>query len=115
MKDKYSFPSKKNPLMNVMMDDYKYNNKKKPAAPSYNEAVGRNINKTAIKPDLLNSLVNNDKLYRNLGGEDNLEKDVKSYWQKILDDSFIDQTEFERLTKEFTEKFERIRKLANQE
>ena len=55
------------------------------------------------------------KLYRNLGGEDNLEKDVKSYWQKILDDSFIDQTEFERLTKEFTEKFERIRILSNQE
>jgi hypothetical protein len=55
------------------------------------------------------------KLYRNLIGEDNLEKDVESYWQKILDDSFIDKMEFERLTKEFTEKFERVRMLANQE
>ena len=55
------------------------------------------------------------KLYRNLVGEDNLEKDLKIYWQKILNDSFIDQMEFERITKEFTEKFERIRKLANQE
>ena len=55
------------------------------------------------------------KLYRNLIGEDNLEKDVESYWQKILDDSFIDKIEFERLTKEFTEKFERVRMLANQE
>ena len=55
------------------------------------------------------------KLYRNLVGEDNLEKDVESYWQKILNDSFIDKMEFEKLTKEFTEKFERIRMLANQE
>ena len=55
------------------------------------------------------------KLYRNLVGEDNLEKDLKNYWQKILDDSFIDQMEFERITKEFTEKFERIRTLSNQE
>jgi hypothetical protein len=55
------------------------------------------------------------KLYKNLVGEDNLEKDVTKYWQKILDDSFIDQEEFERITKEFTEKFERIRMLVNQE
>ena len=55
------------------------------------------------------------KLYKNLVGEDNLEKDVRKYWQKILDDSFIDKIEFERLTKEFTEKFERVRMLANQE
>ena len=55
------------------------------------------------------------KLYKNLVGEDNLEKDVRKYWQKILDDSFIDQDEFERITKEFTEKFERVRMLANQE
>jgi len=66
-------------LMNVMMDDYKYNNKKKPAAPSYNEAVGRNINKTAIKPDLLNSLVNNDKLYRNLGDNLTFEHNMRSF------------------------------------
>ena len=44
------------------------------------------------------------KLYRNLVGEDNLEKDLKNYWQKILNDSFIDQMEFER-----------IRTLSNQE
>ena len=55
------------------------------------------------------------KLYKNLVGEDNLEKDVENYWQKILNDSFIDQAEFEIITKEFTEKFERIRLLSNQE
>jgi hypothetical protein len=54
------------------------------------------------------------KLYKNLVGEDNLDTDVKKYWQKILDDSFIDQDEFERITKEFTGKFERIRMLVNQ-
>ena len=78
-RDTFTKPTKKNPMMNVMMDDYKYNNKKKPAAPSYNKAVDRNINKTAIKPDLLNSLVNNDKLYRNLGDNLTFEHNMRSF------------------------------------
>lgn len=79
MKDKYSFPTKKNPFMNVMLDDYKYNNKKKPAAPSYNDSVVRNINKNAQTPDLLNSLVDNRKLYRNLGDNLNFEHNMRNF------------------------------------
>ena len=79
MKDKYCFPTKKNPFMNVMMDEYKYNNKRKQAAPSYNEAVKRNINKSAVKPELLNSLVDNDKLYRNLGDNLTFEHNMRSF------------------------------------
>jgi hypothetical protein len=53
------------------------------------------------------------KLYHNLVGEDNLEQDMEDYWQKILDDSFIDQAEFERIKDEFNQKFERIRILSD--
>ena len=79
MKDKYSFPTKKNPFMNIMLDDYKYNNKKKAAAPAYNDSVLRNINKDAQKPELLNSLVDNSKLYRNLGDNLNFEHNMRNF------------------------------------
>lgn len=55
------------------------------------------------------------KIYHNLVGEDNLEKDMKDYWGKILEDSFIDQEEFVRITEEFDQKFKRIRMLASKE
>lgn len=59
----FTVPTKKNPLMNIMMDDYKYNTNKKPAAPSYNEKVKKEINESGKNP--------NAKLYKNLG--DNLQ------------------------------------------
>ena len=55
------------------------------------------------------------KMYHNLVGDDNLEKDMEDYWMKILEDSFIDQEEFVRITEEFNQKFKRIRMLANKE
>ena len=55
------------------------------------------------------------KIYHNLVGDDNLEKDMEDYWGKILEDSFIDQEEFVRITEEFNQKFKRIRMLANKE
>ena len=59
MKEKFSLPTRKNPLMNVMLDDYKYNNKKKAAAPSYNRAIKKNIDRTSKYPLLSNSLTDN--------------------------------------------------------
>jgi len=79
MKDKYTFPTKKNPLMNVMMDDYKYNNKRKPAAPSYNESILRNINSTAQEPELLNKLTDHQKLYRDLGDNLTFEHTMRNF------------------------------------
>ena len=79
MKDKFTFPTKKNPMMNVMMDDYKYNNKKKPAAPSYNESILRNINSTAQKPELLNQLTDHEKLYRDLGDNLTFEHTMRNF------------------------------------
>jgi|TARA_X000000368_G_scaffold418836_2_gene420271 hypothetical protein len=79
MKDKYTFPTKKNPMMNVMMDDYKYNNKRKPAAPSYNDSILRNINKDAQEPELLNELTDHKKLYRDLGDNLTFEHTMRNF------------------------------------
>ena len=79
MTDKYTFPTKKNPLMNVLLPEIKYNNKRKKAAPSYNEAVLRNINKDAQFPELSDELVDNKKLYRDLGDNLTFEHTMRNF------------------------------------
>jgi len=59
--DTFTTPTKKNPLMNVLMTDYTDNPKRKMAAPSYNKRIAENINDKSIKKN---------KLYQDLG--DNL-------------------------------------------
>jgi len=68
----FSVPTKKNPLMNVMMDDYKYNTNKKPAAPSYNEEVKKEINERSKNP--------NAKLYKNLGDNLKYEHSMRNFY-----------------------------------
>lgn len=79
MKDKYTLPTRKNPLMNVMMDDYKYDNKRKPAAPAYNNSIEKNINKVSKNPLLSDSLTNNSKLFRDLGDNLNFEHTMRNF------------------------------------
>ena len=52
------------------------------------------------------------KMYSNLLGEDNLEKDLEDYWKQRLEESFISQEEFKRIKKEFNQRFKKIRKLS---
>ncbi len=68
----FTLPTKKNPLMNVMMDDYKYNTNKKPAAPSYNEKVLKEINESGKNP--------NAKLYKNLGDNLKYEHSMRNFY-----------------------------------
>ena len=79
MKNKFTLPSKKNPLMNVMMDDYKYNTKRKPAAPSYNKSITKNINNNSKYPLLSKSLTDNKKLFRDLGDNLNFEHTMRNF------------------------------------
>jgi len=79
MKDKFTLPTRKNPLMNVMMDDYKYNNKRKGAAPAYNNAVKKNINSISKTPQLSNSLTDNSKLFRDLGDNLSFEHNMRNF------------------------------------
>ena len=60
-KENFTTPTKKNPMMNVMMTDYSDNPQRKMAAPSYNKRVAEQINDKSIK---------RNKLYQDLG--DNL-------------------------------------------
>lgn len=59
IKDTFTTPTKKNPAMNVLLDEYKYNVKRPPAAPIYNEQIKKEVNENAKNK--------NKKLYRNLG------------------------------------------------
>lgn len=59
IKQTFTTPTKKNPAMNVLMDEYKYNPKRSPAAPIYNDQIKKEVNENAKNE--------NKKLYRNLG------------------------------------------------
>ena len=59
--DTFTTPTKKNPMMNVLMTDYTDNPQRKMAAPSYNKRIAEKINDKSIK---------RNKLYQDLG--DNL-------------------------------------------
>ena len=52
------------------------------------------------------------RMYSNLLGEDNLEKDLEDYWKQRLEESFISQEEFKTIKKEFNQRFKKIRKLS---
>ena len=52
------------------------------------------------------------KMYRNLLGEDNLEKEMENYWQERLAESFISQEEFKEIKKTFNQRLKKIRMLA---
>ena len=52
------------------------------------------------------------KMYRNLLGEDNLEKEMENYWQERLAESFISQEECKEIKKTFNQRFKKIRMLA---
>jgi hypothetical protein len=64
MKQNFTTPTKKNPLMNVLLTDINDNPRRKEAAPSYNINIRNEINENG------KSNLKNDKLYNNLG--DNL-------------------------------------------
>ena len=61
LNEEFTMPTKKNPFMNVLMNEYSDNPKRKPAAPVYNEEVLDDAIKKSRK---------DEKLYKNLG--DNL-------------------------------------------
>ena len=52
------------------------------------------------------------KMYGNLIGEDNLEKEMENYWQERLAESFISQEEFKEIKKTFNQRLKKIRMLA---
>jgi hypothetical protein len=80
--DVFDQPTPVNPFSNVMITDYDYNPEKKPAGPSYNEDVNRNILKQAkqlvinANPDQPNIA---DKLFRGLGESLEFEQSMRQF------------------------------------
>ena len=75
-------PTSGNPFSNVLIPDYEYNPKKKPAPPSYNDNVNDNILKEAKKlvqelnpgqPDI------SDKLFKDLGEQYVFEQSLRQF------------------------------------
>ena len=71
MKGKFTEPSLNNPAMNVLMDEYKYNVERPPAAPIYNEQIRKEVNENAKNE--------NSKLYRNLGDNIIYENSMRNF------------------------------------
>lgn len=68
-KDKFTNPTIKNPLMNVMMTDYKDNPQREQAAPAYNTRIKEKIEEKA----------QNDKMFRDLGDNLSFQNNLRNF------------------------------------
>ena len=68
----FTMPTKKNPVMNVLMNEYKYDPLRKQAAPAYSEPVLEKINQKAQTQD--------PKLYKNLGDNLTFENSMRNFY-----------------------------------
>jgi len=79
----FQAPTSKNPLGNVLVTDYLYNPKRKPAQPAYNESVSADIVKKA-KEMVIEANPNNtdiaDKLFKDLGDEYMFEQSLRPFY-----------------------------------
>ena len=71
LNEEFTMPTKKNPLMNVLMGEYKENPKRKPAAPVYNEEVLDDATKKSRK---------DERLYKNLGDNLTFQNSLRNFY-----------------------------------
>lgn len=73
LKKEFTVPTQKNPVMNILMNEYKDNPKRKPAAPVYNEQVHQEMNQKAkSKTD--------KRLFKNLGDNISFENSMRNFY-----------------------------------
>ena len=73
LKKEFTMPTQKNPVMNVLMNEYKDNPTRKPAAPVYNEDVHQEMNQKAkSKTD--------KRLFKNLGDNISFENSMRNFY-----------------------------------
>ena len=87
-KSQFTKPKKNNPLMNVLLPEIKYNPKRKMAAPSFNRAVEKEINKMAgnVGPD--------PRLFLDLGDSVSFEQSMRNFYSTANTKVPNDQTAF---------------------
>ena len=72
LEKEFTMPTKKNPVMNVLMNEYKESPNRKPAAPAYNDEVQEEINEKAKTQD--------KRLYKNLGDNLSFENSMRNFY-----------------------------------
>ena len=72
LQKEFTMPTKKNPVMNVLMNEYKENPHRKPAAPAYNDTVHKEINENATTQD--------KRLFKNLGDNLSFENSMRNFY-----------------------------------
>ena len=72
LEKEFTMPTKKNPVMNVLMTEYSENPQRKAAAPAYNEVVEEEINEMAQRKD--------NKLFKNLGDNLSFEHSMRNFY-----------------------------------
>lgn len=72
-KEMFTPPTKKNPLMNVMLPEIQDNPERKPAAPSFNPKVEEEINES-VKKDL------DARLFKDLGDNIEFESSMRGFY-----------------------------------
>ena len=71
LNEEFTMPTKKNPFMNVLMNEYKDNPERKSAAPVYNEEVLDEATKKSRS---------DDKLYKNLGDNLTFQNSLRNFY-----------------------------------
>jgi hypothetical protein len=71
LEKEFTMPTKKNPVMNILMNEYKENPTRKPAAPAYNDEVHAEMNEKAQKQD--------KRLFANLGDNLAFENSMRNF------------------------------------
>ena len=81
-KDMYTAPSTKNPIMNVLLPERKYNVDRKPAAPSFNPAVVKDVNRST--QDFVLSTLGDPrlrkKLFQDLGDSFTFDQSMRPWY-----------------------------------
>ena len=73
LQKEFTMPTQKNPVMNVLMNEYTDNPQRKPAAPVYNEDVHQEMNEKAkSKTD--------KRLFKNLGDNISFENSMRNFY-----------------------------------
>ena len=71
LNEEFTMPTKKNPFMNVLINEYKDNPERKPAAPIYNEEVLDDATKKSRS---------DEKLYKNLGDNLTFQNSLRTFY-----------------------------------
>ena len=87
-KEKFTQPTKTNPLMNVLLPEINDNPKRKPAAPAFNRTVEKKINAKA------KNIGHYPRLFLDLGDSINFEQSMRNFYSTPNTKVGNDQTAF---------------------